>query len=220
MRVATAVEESEQLEFAGVAGFEGVLADQEKVTAFLTTMVAALTALAAGRPGLLLTAGGSRWFDTVVDVFGAAARQHGWTVVLRSGAVVSHDNGFYATGSPFVREPGEGSLVAALEVWTQVLSVPEPGLAILSAGKRDLAFDIDLPVPIAARGLDATMRPLPGATVDQLYDQHAHLRDADVRPGELVRLGISHPCTAFDKWRVIPVIDDTYRVVDLLHTYF
>jgi D-serine deaminase-like pyridoxal phosphate-dependent protein len=183
-------------------------------------MVATLTALAADRPEMVLSAGGSLYFDTVVEVFGRAARQHGWTVVLRSGAVVSHDHGYYATGTPFVRDPAEGSLVAALEVWAQVLSTPEPGSAILSAGKRDLAFDIDLPVAVAARDQDGAVRPLPGASIDRLYDQHAHLRDADVRPGELVRLGISHPCTAFDKGRVIPVIDDNYHVLDLLHTYF
>jgi D-serine deaminase-like pyridoxal phosphate-dependent protein len=37
-------------------------------------------------------------------------------------------------------------------------------------------------------------------------------------------LGLSHPCTAFDKWRLIPVVDDAGtanpRIVDLIHTYF
>jgi D-serine deaminase-like pyridoxal phosphate-dependent protein len=38
-------------------------------------------------------------------------------------------------------------------------------------------------------------------------------------PGDLICFGISHPCTAFDKWPVIPVIDgDT--VTDLIRTYF
>lgn len=220
LAVADAVASAPNLEFAGASGFEGILTDPDDVTAFLTTMVAVLTAVGADRPGLLLSAGGSHFFDTVVDVFGPPARQHGWTVVLRSGAVVSHDQGTYATGSPFARKPAEGTLVAALEVWAQVLSTPEPGLAVLSAGKRDLAFDIGLPVPVEVRDAQHVVRLLPGARIERLYDQHALLRDADVRPGELVRLGISHPCTAFDKWRIIPVIDDSYRVVDLLGTYF
>lgn len=69
----------------------------------------------------------------------------------------------------------------------------------------------------------------PGATVSALNDQHTFLRlpggDATELPiGTVVRLGLSHPCTAFDKWRLIPVIDDadapTPRVIDLLHTFF
>jgi D-serine deaminase-like pyridoxal phosphate-dependent protein len=56
--------------------------------------------------------------------------------------------------------------------------------------------------------------------VERLNDQHAYLRDAEVAPGDLVRLGVSHPCTAFDKWRVIPIVDDYYRVVDVIDTYF
>jgi D-serine deaminase-like pyridoxal phosphate-dependent protein len=37
-------------------------------------------------------------------------------------------------------------------------------------------------------------------------------------------LGLSHPCTAFDKWRLIPLIDDHTvtdpAVLDLVPTYF
>jgi D-serine dehydratase len=33
-------------------------------------------------------------------------------------------------------------------------------------------------------------------------------------------MGITHPCTSFDKWRVIPVVDDDDRVVDAVHTFF
>jgi D-serine deaminase-like pyridoxal phosphate-dependent protein len=223
--VAAAVHAVPQLELAGVAGFEGILTDRAAVDAFLATMVDTLTALSPSPPSypereMVISAGGSAYFDAVVEAFVPPARRYGWTVVLRSGAVVSHDDGFYAASTPFRREPDEGSLVAALEVWAQVLSTPEPGLAIVGAGKRDLAFDLDLPVVLAARGLDGTLRALPAGHVERLNDQHAYLRDAAVSPGELVRLGISHPCTAFDKWRVIPLIDDTHHVVALLPTYF
>jgi D-serine deaminase-like pyridoxal phosphate-dependent protein len=195
------------------------------VTELMSTVVAAARAITgtgvadgAAYPWIV-SAGGSAFFDTVVADLGPVAREHGWRVLLRSGAVVSHDDGRYATTTPFLRVPEDGSLTAALQVWAQVLSTPEPGLAILGAGKRDLPHDLGMPVPVAARAIDGETRPL-GGTVSALNDQHAYLRDADVRPGELVRLGISHPCTAFDKWRVIPVVDDEYRVTDLLHTYF
>jgi D-serine deaminase-like pyridoxal phosphate-dependent protein len=45
-----------------------------------------------------------------------------------------------------------------------------------------------------------------------------------MRIGDVVRLGLSHPCTAFDKWRLVPVITDHTQpdpyVVDLIHTFF
>jgi D-serine deaminase-like pyridoxal phosphate-dependent protein len=217
--VAAAASTVDGVTVAGVAGFEGMLPDRAAVRGFLDTLVAAGEAIDPAGP-FLLSAGGSAFFDTVVEALTGPARAHGWRVVLRSGAVVSHDNGYYAQRTPFARIPEEGSLSAALEMWAQVLSTPEPGLAILGAGKRDLPFDLDLPVPLTVRDARGGQRPLPGARVSALNDQHAYLRDADVIPGELVRLGVSHPCTAFDKWRVIPVVDDQYTVVDLLHTYF
>jgi D-serine deaminase-like pyridoxal phosphate-dependent protein len=209
------------VEVAGVAGFEGLLAGIDEVTTFLDAIARAADRIAPVCPRpVILSAGGSAFFDLVVKVLGPAAAAHGGRVLLRSGAVVTHDDGTYATTTPFTRIPDEGSLTAALEVWAQVLSTPEPGLAIIGAGKRDVPYDVGLPIPLSARGADGAVRPLDGSTVDKVNDQHGYLRGADVSPGELVRLGISHPCTAFDKWRVIPVVDDTYRVVDLLHTYF
>jgi D-serine deaminase-like pyridoxal phosphate-dependent protein len=225
VRVARAAAAVPGVEVAGVSAFEGMLPDPPAVTGLMATVVAAArsitgTGVADGAAyPWIVSAGGSAFFDTVVAELGPPAREHGWRVLLRSGAVVSHDDGRYAKTTPFLRVPEDGTLTAALQVWAQVLSTPEPGLAILGAGKRDLPHDLGMPVPVAARGIDGEMRPL-GGTVSALNDQHAYLNEADVHPGELVRLGISHPCTAFDKWRVIPVVDGDYRITDLLHTYF
>ncbi len=211
------------LEVVGVAGFEGVLPDQASVRAFLTRLVEAAVAVAPHcRDRTIVSAGGSARFDDVIDILVEPARRHGWRVILRSGCYLTHDDGLYATSSPFVRRPGEGTLSAALQVWAQVLSVPEPGLALLGAGKRDLPMDAGLPVPRAVRDRGGRVRQLSGtgASIERLYDQHGYLRGVEVEVGDLVRLGISHPCTAFDRWRVIPVVDDDDHVVDLLHTYF
>ena len=219
--VARAVVAEEGLELAGVAGFEGLLPDRDSVVRFLDDMVAA-----AGTVGdlcpypLIVSVGGSAFFDTVVERLTGPAASQGWRVLLRSGCYVAHDHGLYADTTPFLRQPAEGELLPALEVWAQVLSTPEPGLAILGAGKRDVPFDAGMPIPLRVRGRDGASRPLGGAVIVGLNDQHAYLREAHVEPGELVCLGISHPCTAFDRWRVIPVVDDDYRVTDLLHTYF
>jgi D-serine deaminase-like pyridoxal phosphate-dependent protein len=216
--VAAAVHSAARLELVGVTGYEGQLPDQESVDAFLDTIVAGVARLQSA--GLLsstplVSAGGSAWFDRVV------ARLAGFRVVLRSGASVTHDDGFYRERTPFLRVPSEGPLTAALEIWAQVLSTPEPGLAIVGMGKRDAPFDEGLPVVWEIRS--ATSAPdISEISVTKLNDHHTYLAlgTASVAPGDLVRFGISHPCTAFDKWRDIPVVDDEHRVVDVLHTYF
>ena len=38
--------------------------------------------------------------------------------------------------------------------------------------------------------------------------------------GERVGLGISHPCTTFDKWHWMPLVDEDYRVVDAVVMHF
>ena len=71
------------------------------------------------------------------------------------------------------------------------------------------------------------MTALAGASISAVNDQHCFLRfdpeTTTVNIGDVVRLGLSHPCTAFDKWTLIPVLADTgsdNRVVDLIHTFF
>ena len=61
-----------------------------------------------------------------------------------------HDHGSYANASP-LSGPGHvgPSLIGALEVWADVLSVPEPGLALVGMGRRDVPEDLGLPVTLA-----------------------------------------------------------------------
>jgi D-serine deaminase-like pyridoxal phosphate-dependent protein len=211
--VARAVAGVDRLHLAGVTGYEGQLPGEPAVDAFLDDLVAAVRRLSAagllpGRP--IVSAGGSAWFDRVVARLGGAGLGR---LVLRSGASVTHDDGFYRERTPFRRVTSEGPLVAALEMWAQVVSTPEPGLALAGMGKRDAPFDEGLPVVLS---------PERGITVTKLNDHHAYLAvepGVAVAPGDLLRFGLSHPCTAFDKWREIPVVDDDHRVVDVLHTY-
>lgn len=193
----------------GVTGYEGALPDVEAVDAFLATLVASVRAIEGLLPDeVLVSAGGSAWFDRVSRALaGQWLDGHRVRAVLRSGASVTHDDGFYRERTPFNREPGDGTLAAALEIWAQVLSTPEPGLAIVGMGKRDAPFDEGLPV---AEGL----------TVTKMNDHHTYVTGGAPAVGDLVRFGLSHPCTAFDKWRFIPVADDADVVVDVLHTYF
>ncbi len=181
---------------------------------------------------VIVSAGGSGIFDLVVPQLRPALSRP-VTGLLRSGCYVTHDQGHYkrlvaAVDARLGCVAGQG-LRAALEVWALVQALPEPGLAILAVGKRDLSYDIGMPIPLAtcARASRA-LQPAPvGWRVDRLNDQHAYLLLGDdprassgLQVGDRVVLGISHPCTTFDKWRWMPVVDADYRVVDAIVTCF
>ncbi|MFA3875136.1 amino acid deaminase [Streptomyces sp. MMCC 100] len=230
--VADAVAGTRTLRLAGVAGYEGEVpdADPERVRAWLRRLVALAADFdKAGRfeglEEIVLSAGGSAWFDAVADVF-AEVPELSLPVLklLRSGAYVSHDDGHYREVTPFNRVPAEGALEPAFRLWTQVVSRPSPEQAFANAGKRDAAYDLDLPFAQAVRPAGGgPERPATGITVSGLSDQHAWLRtapEAELEVGDLVGLGLSHPCTSFDKWQLIPVAEADGTVVDYIRTFF
>ncbi|WP_433791081.1 alanine racemase [Actinoplanes sp. CA-252034] len=221
--IARAVAAAPGLELAGVAGYEGQLRDQDGVDAYLDQLAEGVNRLAAAGllPGRgIVACGGSAWFDRVTARLGGLHDRA--RLILRSGATVTHDDGFYRERTPFTRVPTEGPLTAAMEMWAQVISAPEPGLAIAGMGKRDAPFDEGLPEPLDVRRADGHTETARGVRVTKLNDHHTYLAVGDVplTPGDLIRFGLSHPCTAFDKWRDIPLVDEDRRVVDVLHTYF
>lgn len=178
---------------------------------------------------ILLSAGGSAIFDLVA---GRLKPELGRRVrgLLRSGCYVTHDHGFYQRMVEVANQRCGCSdgLQAAMEVWAVVQSRPEPGLAILAVGKRDISFDLSLPVPIAQAALgQLETRPVPASwKITGLNDQHAYLRweaaDEASAPkvGDRVGLGISHPCTTFDKWHWMPVVENDYRITDAVSMHF
>jgi D-serine deaminase-like pyridoxal phosphate-dependent protein len=235
--VAAAVAASPLLRLAGVAGYEGVVGHGSSADALASVghylerlrLLVERTAELAEVPELIVSAGGSAYFDVVVDVLGRA-----WPTgpavrpVLRSGAYLTHDDGFYQEVSPLgetPRLPDAAPLRPAFTAWAQVTSVPEPDLALLTMGKRDAPYDEGLPVPRLLRTRAGEVAPLIGCRVRKLADQHTFLvpeRAGDGLPvavGDWVGFGLSHPCTTFDKWQLVPVVDGT-TVVDLVRTYF
>lgn len=180
---------------------------------------------------VLLTAGGSAIFDLVAPMLRPALAKP-VRGLLRSGCYVTHDHGFYKRMVSVVNQrcgcaDGEG-LRPAMEVWAAVQSRPEPGMAILAVGKRDISFDLDLPIPFAraARGALQPQAVPAGWKITGLNDQHAYLRWAPEEEaqapavGERIGLGISHPCTTFDKWHWMPVVEPDYRVSGAVSMHF
>jgi D-serine deaminase-like pyridoxal phosphate-dependent protein len=245
--VAERVAASTVLRLAGVAGYEGSLAHDRSeaglraVREYLQRQIELHEGIRSlyGEGDAYVTAGGSAYFDVVAEVYaqaGAGASRSSddpTRFVLRSGAYIVHDDGFYRTVSPFDEARASSDaprFVPAMRGIARVVSHPEPGLALLDGGKRDFPYDEGLPIPRAVSDdLGDAWTPLTSAAISAMNDQHSYLRLGErdaasgvASVGSVVALGLSHPCTAFDKWRVLPVVESTEsdRVIDLVRTYF
>ncbi|WP_326828817.1 alanine racemase [Streptosporangium sp. NBC_01810] len=221
---------------AGFSAFEGILhgADLAGTLALVDRLLDRLSGVArtayadglfgAGPPPIV-TVGGSAYFDRVVRRLPTALAGTPYRTVLRSGCYVTHDAGGYDAISPFGARPrAPYRLREALRIWAPVLSRPEPTLALAGLGRRDASADDGLPVPRMVRDRTGRTTRLNGEVqVTAVNDQHAYLAILADRPlavGDLIAFGISHPCTTFDKWRVIPVIDADCTVTELAYTRF
>ncbi|HLK00584.1 MAG TPA: alanine racemase [Streptosporangiaceae bacterium] len=240
VEVAKAVAASDAFRLAGVAAYEGTMHGNdavERAAEFcrrLRRLADRLRGFASGPEDFIVTAGGSTYFDVVTNELTAGDRS-GLRIVLRSGAYLYHDHGIYARSTPAARAgvnvpfptPGGGErhihtagaaplprFTPAIELWARVQSRPEPGLALLGFGRRDAGTDAGLPVPLDLGD---------GAEITDLNDQHAYLHlspQESLAPGDIVRLGISHPCTTLDKWQLIPLLDDDTRITGVVHAFW
>lgn len=241
LAVARAARASPRLSLRGVECFEGLFqtadaaADAARVRALLDGLLALAARVEAeglGEGGeLLVSAGGSAYFDLVAAAWERQPLRGPARLVLRSGCTLTHDSGLYQrlVARLEARLPerwrASRSLEPAIEVWSAVLSCPEPGLALLGMGKRDVAHDVDLPQPrrwLRPGGPPPQAAP-EGWRIDRLNDQHAYLRlppGAPLAPGDLVGCGVSHPCTTLDKWQLLLAVDGEDRVVEAIRTFF
>ncbi|MDP9247815.1 MAG: alanine racemase, partial [Candidatus Dormibacteraeota bacterium] len=173
LEVARAVAGSSCLALSGMEIFEGVIhadglpATLSAVDRFLGGMRTIVEDLDSaglfGRvPEVIVSAGGSAFLDRVVADLGASWKlSRPVRLVLRSGCYLTHDAVHYSELSPFgSRLPDTQPLQEALEVWGVVLSLPEPGLALLGFGKRDVSYDLELPLPRFLKSGGEPPRPL------------------------------------------------------------
>ena len=227
----------------GIETFEGVFGGEdhgriELAALSMMDMVAQLARLGCeeawfAQGTVILSAGGSAFFDIAAQVLAAVPGSREMRVVLRSGCYLSHDSLHYARMQARIRQRsgamwGKGpGLRNALEVWAYVQSRPEPHRAICAAGKRDLSHDVELPQPLwwfrpglhdVPQDVASTLR------VTALNDQHAFVDSAagpiEWSVGDLVGFGIAHPCTTFDKWPLLYLVDKNYRVTGGVKTHF
>jgi D-serine dehydratase len=228
------------LKLAGIELYEGILADEPAVRAFLRRALDATRALAAqgrfARSPAILSGAGSAWYDVVAEEFAEESKTGTVEVVLRPGCYLTHDVGIYKKAqagvlarNPVAKKMGE-ALLPALQLWAYVQSIPEPERAIIGFGKRDAAFDAGLPVPArhyrpgpAAASAPREIAADEGWEVTGMMDQHAYMRiapGADLKVGDMLAFDISHPCLTFDKWRQVLIVDPNYRVTEVVETFF
>jgi D-serine dehydratase len=242
LEVARAIRQA-GLTLRGIEGFEGILKEAAPIDAFLDFLCE--TARSVAREGLfapglpvVLSAGGSAFYDRVAPRLGTCDVGAEIKVVTRSGCYLTHDSLTYERAYRALRarqhdpacgrgsELPDGDLAPALTVWTHLQSRPEPGRAILAMGRRDVSYDVELPVPLLWYRPGLHQAPVAvgaGHAVAGLYDQHCCLDcplESPLAVGDLVAFGISHPCTTFDKWQVLYVVDEGYDVVDAVRTFF
>ena len=221
------------LALCGIEGYEGLISGEhaiDSIRGYGQRLVATVRNLRdsgvfADRTPIV-TAAGSQWFDLIAEAFDQFDLREHCTPVLRPGCYVVHDHRSYrdAMAEVKARHPElEGELQPALAVFAHVQSLPESRLAVVAMGKRDISVDPDLPIPLQLHRTGEPARPLTACHVRKVMDQHAMMvspERADIRIGDIVSFGASHPCLTFDKWRRVLRVDDALRVLEVMPTFF
>lgn len=237
LAIARAVSSAPGLVLRGFECFEGVLGSTAEVDALLADVLVVAEAACAENlidhdQTVVLSAGGTAFFDRVGERFRVAdLGGRSRIVVIRSGCYLTHDDiGYNAAYQRILTETTlalpKGSLMPALEVWASVQSRPDRNKILLTMGKRDISYDAGMPVPVKwlRPGLHETVQPMPrGHAVVTLNDQHGHMGvpgESPLAVGDMIGFGIGHPCTTFDKWQLIWIVDDEYTIVDAIRTFF
>jgi D-serine dehydratase len=238
LTLARAIRALPRIELHGVEGYEGLFVsdDADHDTALVSGYLAGVLqlfkdlladSLFADPKQIIVSAGGSAYYDLVAKVL--TAKSTGVVPILRSGCYVTHDSGFYRRLLQRVADRSAVGpaprLIPALEVWSRVISRPQADQAIVMLGKRDVSYDIDLPMPRwwFREGHHDAPRASHDFAVSKLNDQHAYLtvpEDADLAVGDLLGFEVSHPCTTFDKWSLLLEVEDDYTVHAGLKTFF
>ena len=223
------------LKLAGIEVYEGVLEHKADVEAFLKNAIdqcqMLMTDHAFDSQEVIITAGGSAWYDVVCKVFTQAERSNNMKMIIRPGCYVAHDQGIYEQAQQGVLARSElagkieNELSSCLEIFAYVQSLPESGRAVIGMGKRDVAFDAGMPTPNTHINQQGEVNVVPSSwRVEKVMDQHAMLtydsEELKLTVGDIISFGSSHPCLTFDKWRYINLMDDNFNVIDVYKTYF
>lgn len=237
---------------AGVEFFEGtgILKTEEEIRHFIQKTLSRVPVLNSdfGGQEVIITGAGTSWLDVVAEEFLKFEKSCDIPLkkILRSGCYLIFDEGLYEKMESRVSSMklGQGSgdhailsekLKPAMNIWASVLSLPEPNLAIIGMGRRDVAMDCGYPIPqrhYRSVGTEEdSMTPvehdanqgLESWDVFHMMDQHTFLRikeNANIEVGDVISFGIYHACTNLDKWKNVLLVDNELHVIDVLQSAF
>ena len=243
--VVAAVGSAAELQLVGVEAYEGGVKapTPEEVWAGIDKLLDLMLAVfehgrqigAFSGDEVILSAGSSTSFDQTIRRFGHLAKDKGVRIVVRGGAFLALDHGFYRRRALDMDKRGKLALPGGktgsasgfkpgLELWAAVQSLPDPRVAIMGMGMRDLPYDIELPIPLQRFRDGKLLEDLgSGWKMTKSNDQHCFVEypeSADIRIGDILSFGISHTSTAFDKWDVVWRIADDFSVTGAVKTFF
>lgn len=238
------IAEQPSLNIAGISFYEGVIHGrnaEEKICEFIQQVKVLFNDLSAkgtfDTQDIIITGAGSAWYDVVAKTLTNEAEALNFIPVIRPGCYLIHDTGIYQDAQDIVMQRSQiacdvgGDLASSLTVWAYVYSVPEPGLAIIGLGKRDVAFDAGLPTPELhyrpgnpnPTNVNDLMKKNSPWVVTNIMDQHCMMeigQEDDLKPGDIISFSTSHPCLTLDKWRKVGIVNDDYVVTKQVATFF
>lgn len=242
------VDRSTSLQLSGIEFYEGVVHNEhaeQTINDFVSWAISICQTLmdkdAFDTEKVILTGAGSAWYDLVAEALAAAdfqgirgssgAQVKEVVPLLRPGCYLIQDQGIYHNAQARVLKRSQvacdigGDLMSSLEVWAYVLSIPEPGKAIIGMGKRNVAFDSGLPMPILSyrQGWKEPRETGLNCYIRELMDQHAYLdfsSEIDLAVGDMIGFSTSHPCLTLDKWKNIYMVDNELKVLEEMATFF
>lgn len=226
------------LNLMGLAFYEGVISgehSEQQVADFVNDVITLSQRIAAGggfdSQAPIITGAGSAWYDIVAKTLSEHEFAQTYRVVLRPGCYLIHDTGIYHQAQQAVLSRSQlacdidGGLESSLSVWAYVLSLPEPGLAIIGMGKRDVAFDAGFPTAEVIYSPKTAVLSIPKGAfqIEKMMDQHSMLRYPEqqvLQVGDMLNFSTSHPCLTFDKWRQIGVVEHDWVITKTITTQF
>ncbi|GAC18243.1 alanine racemase [Paraglaciecola arctica] len=235
-----AIEQYPHLHLCGISFYEGVIHGNdaaEKIVTFINSICTMVGRLYSENrfdiKDIIVTGAGSAWYDIVSRELSSNKDTLGisYIPIIRPGCYLIHDKGIYQAAQNEIISRSQlacdisGELISNLELWAYVHSVPEPGLAVIGLGKRDVAFDAGLPIPeyIYRPGNKKPQAIEGGSEVINIMDQHCMMTfgsKTSLQPGDIVIFATSHPCLTMDKWRRIGLIDSNFVVKKTIETFF
>lgn len=226
------------LNLMGLAFYEGVISGEhpeQQVADFVNDVITLSQCIALDggfdTQAPIITGAGSAWYDIVAKTLSEHEFADKFRIVLRPGCYLIHDTGIYYQAQQAVLSRSQlacdidGSLESSLSVWAYVLSLPEPGLAIIGMGKRDVAFDAGFPTAelIYSPKTAVFSTPTGEFQIEKMMDQHSMLRYPEqqiLQVGDMLNFSTSHPCLTFDKWRQIGVVEHDWVITKTITTQF